>query len=248
MENTDKVKGVADIVFLMDATGSMGNCIQRLKDNVMVFFRSLTEKVAGANSVVPIKDWRAKVVGFRDYEEDGAADWLVDNSFTRDVGELQRQLDALEAVGGGDAPESLLDAIYAVASMPKSGKAMEDPAMWRHRNDAARAVIVFTDAPYKPTMRAPGCAGGTIDDVKNVCVQDRILLSVVAPKDPPGHNFGYDECFEYLDGIRYAKWLPVIPGTTGESPIDEFMNDTSTLQEIIRTIAKTVTQHASEEL
>ena len=70
MGNSDKkVKGVADIVFLMDATGSMGNCIQRLKDNVMVFFRSLTEKVAGANSVVPIKDWRAKVVGFRDYEE-----------------------------------------------------------------------------------------------------------------------------------------------------------------------------------
>ena len=64
MGNSDKkVKGVADIVFLMDATGSMGNCIQRLKDNVMVFFRSLTEKVAGANSVVPIKDWRAKVVG-----------------------------------------------------------------------------------------------------------------------------------------------------------------------------------------
>lgn len=244
MENSDKkVKGVADIVFLMDATGSMGNCIQRLKDNVMVFFRSLTEKVAGANSVVPIKDWRAKVVGFRDYEADGAADWFVDNQFTRDVGELQRQLDALEAFGGGDAPESLLDAIYAVASMPKSGSAMEDPGMWRARNDAARAVIVFTDAPYKPTMRAPGCAGGTINDVTNICVQDRILLSVIAPRDLPGY-----ECFEYIDAIRYAKWLPVRPGTTGDSPIDEFMNDTSALQEIIRTIAKTVTQHASEEL
>ena len=92
-------------------------------------------------------------------------------------------------------------------------------------------------------MRAPGCAGGTINDVTNICVQDRILLSVIAPRDLPGY-----ECFEYIDAIRYAKWLPVRPGTTGDSPIDEFMNDTSALQEIIRTIAKTVTQHASEEL
>ena len=133
--------------------------------------------------------------------------------------------------------------IHTVASMPKSGKAMEDPGMWRDRNDAARAVIVFTDAPYKPTMRTPGCAGGTFNDVRNICVQDRILLSVVAPQDLPGC-----ECFEYLDAIRYGKWIPIVPGTKGDSPIDEFMNDTVALQEIIRTIAKTVTQHASEEL
>ena len=186
-----KVKGIADIVFLMDATSDMMNCIQKVKENLTPFFEALAEDVGA--SYVPVKDWRAKVVGFRDFEQDGADDWFWDNPFTRDIKELEQQFDALEARGGGDAPESLLDAIYTVADAPKSAPGTEDPGMWRDRQEAARAVIVFTDAPFKPVMAAPGCKGGTVVDVKNICVQERILLSVFAPRDLPGC-----ECFESL--------------------------------------------------
>ncbi len=66
-----------------------------------------------------------------------------------------------DANGGGDEPESLLDALYTVAAMeavPK-GSQSEDPAKWRYRSDAARVVIVFTDASFKETMSIPAGEG-----------------------------------------------------------------------------------------
>ena len=229
------MQAVVDIVFLMDATGSMADCIQKLKENVMLFFKILTENTG--NSLPPVKDWRAKVVGFRDYEEDGAADWLVDNPFTRNIGELERQFDSLEAIGGGDVPESLLDAMYTVISAPKSERGAEDPRMWRDRHEAKRALIIFTDAPFKPVMNAPACKGGTFDDVKELCIQERILLTVVAPSSERPEY----ECFEYLDCIRKAHYIPIPPDPlNGSSPLDRFLDDRDALQCMIQTIARTI--------
>ena len=201
----------------------------------MLFFKSLTEKIG--NTIPVVKDWRAKVVGFRDYEYDGAADWLVDNPFTRDIGELQRQLDALEATGGGDAPESLLDAMYTVISAPKSERGAEDPWMWRERHEAKRAVVIFTDAPFKPVMVAPPCRNGTVEDVMNLCMQERILLTVVAPSsEQPEYA-----CFEYLESIRKARYIPIPPGShNDDSPLDRFLDDGDALQGVIQAIAKTI--------
>lgn len=239
----EKKKGIADIVFLMDATGSMGNCIDKLKQSIMVFFRSMTEMDPATQNFPAVKDWRAKVVGFRDAEADGEH-WFEDNAFTRDVAEIERQLGALKAEGGGDAPESLLDAIYKVTSAPKSAKGVEDPNAWRYQYDAARAIVVFTDAPFKPTMTVSGVAGGGIKDVRNVCVQNRFLLSVVAPKGLPG-----GECFEEFDAIRYGKWVDVPAGDPKDgSPIDAFMNNVQAVKDVVAKIAKTITQNSSEIL
>ena len=239
-DQQEKVKGVVDIVFLMDATGSMGNCIDKLKENVMLFFKSLTEVDPETQNFPPVKDWRAKVVGFRDVDADGSA-WFEDNDFTRDVGEIERQLSLLKAKDGGDIPESLLDAIYKVADAPKSGKGVEQPQSWRHRSDAARAIVAFTDAPYKPRMTAPGIAGGNINQLRLLCVQERILLTVVAPD-------GIDNAaFETIEGIRYAKWVKVPRGNSSDgSPIDEFMNNREALQKVIQVIAKTITKTATD--
>lgn len=232
------MQAVVDIVFLMDATGSMANCVQKLKENVMRFFKSLTEK--SGNAIPPVKDWRAKVVGFRDYEYDGATDWLVDNPFTRDIGELQRQLDVLEATGGGDAPESLLDAIYTVASTPKSEKGDEDSRKWRNHRDASRAVIAFTDAPFKPVMVAPGCNKGTIKDLGDRCVEDRILLTVVAPScELPGY-----EDYGCIDELRYASYVPIqADSSKDDSWADRFLCDgnfQTAIQRMARLLSRTM--------
>ncbi len=123
----DRKRGgkAADIVFLMDATRGMTGCIQTAKTCLPLFFEELTGRTAADYPIVG--DWRAKVVGFRDFETDGADGWFVDNPFTRDLAELQRQFDALEARGGGERDDSLLDAIYAVVSASKShGRAYID--------------------------------------------------------------------------------------------------------------------------
>src|SRR4051812_37123874 len=113
-----KTKGVVDIVFLLDITGSMQPCIDALKEHIKVFIRSLTTK--DANNSNPVRDWRAKAVGYRDAEVD--SDWYVDNPFVRDPVQLTAQLAALEAKGGGDEPETLLDALYKVSTMGQSDK------------------------------------------------------------------------------------------------------------------------------
>ena len=71
-----KVKGIADIVFLMDATSDMMNCIQGVKENLAPFLEAPTEDI-GIDHIAN-RDWRAKVVGFRDFEADGADDWFVE--------------------------------------------------------------------------------------------------------------------------------------------------------------------------
>src|SRR5665213_1726116 len=105
-----KVKGVVDIVFLLDITGSMGHCIEAMKNNISAFVDYLTTK--NANNQSPVKHWRAKIVGYRDFEEDAIP--FFDNPFVEDAAQLKTQLGKLEADGGGDIPESLLDALYKV--------------------------------------------------------------------------------------------------------------------------------------
>ena len=56
-----KTKGVADIVFLVDVSGSMAPCIDALRRNIEVFVDSLSK--GDANNAAPVKDWRGKVVG-----------------------------------------------------------------------------------------------------------------------------------------------------------------------------------------
>jgi hypothetical protein len=58
-----KTKGVADIVFLVDITGSMAPCIDALRANIEIFIDSLSK-----GNAPPIRDWRGKVVGYRDVE------------------------------------------------------------------------------------------------------------------------------------------------------------------------------------
>ena len=116
----------------------MSTCIDALPRNIEAFIDSLSR--GDANNAAPVRDWRGKVVGYRDIESaqaDGLP-WIVDNEFVRHASALKSQLGALQAAGGGDEPESLLDALYTVASMeaiPK-GSQSEDPGKWRYRSDA----------------------------------------------------------------------------------------------------------------
>ena len=126
VQERPKTKGVADIVFLVDVSGSMSPCIDALRRNIEAFIDSLSQ--GDANNAAPVRDWRGKVVGYRDIEAAQAEGlpWIVDNSFVRDAGALKAQLGTLQANGGGDEPESLLDALYTVASMEASPKGLAD--------------------------------------------------------------------------------------------------------------------------
>lgn len=230
----EKTKGIVDLVFLIDATGSMGTCIDALKANIEMFISRL--QAGDPNGGCIVKDWRAKVVGYRDFIND--QDPFVDNLFVRDSAELKLQLVALKADGGGDEAESLLDAIYKLATMgstPKGGQ--EENSKWRYRSDAARVVIVFTDASYHPKMSLPEAKGGELQDVINACHDNRIILSIFAPDMP---------CYDDLSAIDKAEFEPV--GSQDSDPQDAlaaFTADEKNFRRTLEALAKSVSKSAS---
>ena len=233
-----KTKGVADIVFLIDVTGSMAPIIDALRTNIETFIDSLSH--GDANNAAPVKDWRGKVVGYRDIEHSDAEglSWLEDAPFVRDAVALKAQLANLRAIGGGDEPESLLDALYKVATMEASpkGAQSEDPNKWRYRSEAARVVVVFTDASFKETMSIPEAKGGSLQDVANVVMANRIILSLFAP------NFeGYDR----LSQIDKSEWEVVeYEGLSPQEALQKFTADPAHFRTTLKQLAASVSKSA----
>lgn len=235
----DKVKGVCDIVFLIDATGSMQPCIDDIKNNIKLFFRTLEQ--ADANGGAIVKDWRARVIGYRDPSVDGT-DWYVSNPFVKDAAAIEGQLDALRASGGGDEPEGLLDALYKVATWGNTDKAAQevDPGKWRYRSDAARCVIVFTDASFCERTVIPEAPDLTWEDVANSAMQERLRISLFAPQM---------DCYDNLSQIDKCEYMaiPFDPSVKYDAvmKLRDFTADVANFQKTLIQLAKTVSVSAS---
>jgi len=233
-----RTKGVADIVFVVDVSGSMAPIIDALRRNIEVFVDSLSK--GDANNAAPVKDWRGKVVGYRDLEhaEAEGLPWIEDHPFVRDAVALKAQLGTLTAQGGGDEPESLLDALYTIATMeatPK-GAQSEDPHRWRYRSEAARVVVVFTDATFKETLQIPAAKGGGLQDVANVIMANRIILSIFAP------NF---ESYDRLSQIDKSEWEVVeYEGLSPQEALQRYTSDAANFRTTLKQLAASVSKSA----
>jgi len=129
-----------DIVMCVDATASMTPTLSNVKHSVLSFPTRLAQEMARKGR--GISSLRLKVVAFRDFG-DRADDALVESAFFTVPDELdafERAVRRLTPSGGGDAPESGLEAL-AVAMASD----------WETGLDRRRHVIVmFTDAPAHP--------------------------------------------------------------------------------------------------
>ena len=237
-----KVKGVVDICFLIDATGSMQPCIDAIKSNIKKFIDMVI--TPDANGGVMIGDWRACVCGYRDFKYDPVHgnDAMVMNNFTRDPSELVAQLDALTAVGGGDEPESLLDALYTVVSRGKTekGATLEDDK-WRYASESARCVIVFTDASFHPDMET--VPGGAITDVIQLLQQERIRLSLFAPDMKCYYDLSVLDKSVY-EAIEYDERKP----NDAVIKLREYTGDTANFMKTLEALAKSVSQSGSADI
>lgn len=200
-----KVKGVADIVFCIDCTGSMTPFLDAVKERAKDFLTHLA--TGGNDQEIPV-DWRIKVVGYRDADSDGAG-WIVglDNPFVNDPGAARRQIDALVASGGGDEPESLLDALYVIL---RHGR---DHAEWR--NPVRRVIAVFTDATSKDQMSVATVEPGEARDVQHVLnhlLAERVKLFYYGPECAVTKRLAElpksfcDFCENLGDGMASIDW------------------------------------------
>ncbi|MCQ2611556.1 MAG: VWA domain-containing protein [Treponema sp.] len=129
-------KDKADIVFAIDATGSMKDDVQKLKDEW------IPELVKGLEE---FKNVRLGLVFYRDYGSNFSTKGLPVKyyDFTADEKIFIRNLRALKIAGneGGDIPEAVYEALYAGMTF------------FEYREDAFKKVILIGDAEPHPTPR-----------------------------------------------------------------------------------------------
>ena len=115
-----------DVHFVLDATGSMGDEIARLRDNMV----SVAEQIAALPSR---PDVRFGITAYRDID-----DLFVTRTFdlTDNLDDFLDALALVSAEGGGDYPEAMDEAL---------ADALDKPA-WR-REGAVELMILIADAP-----------------------------------------------------------------------------------------------------
>ena len=135
MENLERKKRCIDIVFCIDGTGSMSDCIENVKEHARNFYSMLVEKMTRLGS--DIDETRVQVIVFRDYGYDGANAMQISPFFLldQDAADYEEFLANVRAQGGGDGPENGLEALYyAMQSAFESG------------DDDGQVIVLFTDA------------------------------------------------------------------------------------------------------
>lgn len=218
-----KVRGIADIVFLIDVTASMQPALNGLKANLNKFVDLLDGKLTKDQAKI---QWRAKVIGYRDVEVDGA-NWWVDNEFVDKVDDLKNQISSLTADGGGDIPENTLDALLIAAKKTQWGDK-------RHK-----FIILFTDAPTKQKIDRKNLEQGEKDDVKylmQILAQNRIKLVLIAPDDNAG-------IYKTLSSIPKSKIYPL--GSENDAAIYSGLQNQN-FDELLGMIAATISNSAAE--
>lgn len=137
-----------DIVMCIDTTGSMQNLINQVKGNALRFYDDLAAVMAHKQKI--IDTLRVSVVAFRDFYVDGEAS-LKTSPFFR----LPEQNEAfatfvkdLRADGGGDAPETSLEAL-----------ALALKSEWLDVADTAKGrqvIVLWTDTAAHPLEAKKG--------------------------------------------------------------------------------------------
>jgi hypothetical protein len=129
-----------DIVFCIDVTGSMTPIIDQVKTNALRFYDDVQSNLTAKGKNVD--QLRVRVIAFRDFAADGAAALDESPFFTLpdDRADFSTFVNGLVAEGGGDAPESGLEAVALAIDSP-----------WTTTGDRRRQVIVvWTDQPAQP--------------------------------------------------------------------------------------------------
>lgn len=214
-----------DIVFCIDGTGSMSDCINTIKDNARRFQRDLTQALVDART--NITALRVRLITFRDYECD--SDAMEQTRFFElptDQEEFERALSAIDAHGGGDAPENGFEALYYAMK-----------SEWVTGKYDRQIIVLFTDADALDLLERKGSANYPSDmvdmagletlwackDSQENLLRDRLKrLVIFAPKDSKYENLVWE---------RY-QFTPVAKDA-GLSEID--------FTEIVKSIVKSAT-------
>lgn|GEM_PF-232672 len=166
--------GKADIVFIIDRTGSMGSKIDEVKNNLDSFINKLSDNGIDVNM---------GLVTYGDVNESQGGDATLKSSMTNDLGTFKSYLNGIEVGGGGDANESGLEGIADSTNGALS---------YSLRDDAVKQFILVTDASVHDGNSDTGGGDGestyTIDSVAAELKDKGITFTAVSGTDSTVKN------------------------------------------------------------
>ena len=133
-EITESMKGTADIVFILDISGSMGDEINNVKNNINKFAQAIEDKGVSARwSVITYSDYSDCPGDPREITQiipNGASDWYIS------ANECKSAINSISLANGGDGPEVAIDGLMMASTLTT-------------RKDARTFYILLTDYTYK---------------------------------------------------------------------------------------------------
>lgn len=208
--------GKADIVFIIDRTGSMGSKINQVKNNLDGFISKMTDNGIDVN------------MGVVTYGEINDSEPIIKRPMTSDLTQVKSYLNSISVTGGGDYYESGLEGI----ADPTDGA-----LSYSLRSDSAKQFILVTDAPVHDsnvdTDGGDGQSGFDIDDVAIDLKNKGIKLTVVGTNssdvntqlkrlsDPTGGDY-IDLNSNFQDQLNaYASKIMIEAGCYEEIEMDK---------------------------
>ena len=178
---TATVQKKAELVFVIDSTGSMSGAIENVKTRITSFVNSL--ETQGVKL-------RIGIVEYRDIEEDGLDSTIIHelnhSPWMNSTSEMVGVLGGIAADGGGDIPESVIDGLgYLVDG---------ETIPWS--SDSYKFAVVLTDAGYKVANRH---GFNSLQEVADALLAAGINTSVVTEES----EFStYEELYTTTGGTR----------------------------------------------
>lgn len=193
-------KGVADVVFCLDASNSMKPCIDGVKTHISSFLEGLKSDRQRswdvrfdflAHQTLQGEDGGIGHAHYSLYHNEPGnlvLDVLYSSQqgqrgrfFTTDIAEFKRGLDKVEVIGD-EGPFVALDSC------------LDFP--WRKAGECHRVIIFMTDEPFE-TSSAPGTERPFLEELLQKTQDLKVLLFIVAPDSP-----AYEELAE-VDKSEY---------------------------------------------
>ena len=163
VEIVEQIKGTADIVFILDISGSMGDEIANVKNNIIEFAQKIEDRGVSARwSAITYSDFT--VSGANEKTQiimNGASQWFSSAS------EYKNAINKIVLANGGDYEETAIDGLMHATTLST-------------RQDARVFYILLTDATYKINNNY---GVTSINQTAQILDSKNINVSVIAPTD-----------------------------------------------------------------
>ncbi len=208
-----------DLVFMVDATGSMGDEIGKLKASM----HAMADQIAQLPGEPDI------CYGLVAYRDRGDAFITRTHDLTNDLSAFQNLLSRVQAQGGGDTPEALNEALHEVVH----------GLSWRA--DAARLVVLVADAPPHLDYGGPQYDS----DMQAALAKGIKLFAVGASGLDPVGEYIFRQMAQYTAGrFVFLTYKNAVNPASG--PGTQTVHDVKNYS--VQTLDKLVVRLVSEEL